>query len=141
MNKTVIALAPGQAGYYDELSGVYLTLAKKEASVGASVNTVGLRTAVKEGKIIVVSGSLELEATSYMESDKMLPNYYRIMKATKESIPEVQEQEVVSPINEVLDSIKEKIVTQAKIEVEEPKAEEVVVKKTAKRKKKADKEE
>lgn len=54
----VIKLAPGQVGYYDEVSGVYLTTVSNVGNVYQGMNTTRLQQAVKLKKLIIVSGSL-----------------------------------------------------------------------------------
>lgn len=79
MQEIVISLAPGQAGFYDELTGIHLNLSNKEARVPYSANTMGLIKAVKSGKILVVSGSLGLETVDYVEANRVPPTYYRLL--------------------------------------------------------------
>ena len=68
MQIAVVMLAPGQMGFYDDLSGIHLSLTNKEAKVNRGVNTAGLVRAVKEGKILTVSGSLGSETSTYKEA-------------------------------------------------------------------------
>lgn len=53
-----IALAPGQAGYYDDLSNTRLTAVNPNKVILAGTNVSNLLTAVKEKKIILLWGSL-----------------------------------------------------------------------------------
>lgn len=53
-----ITLAPGQIGYHDALSNVHLTLAEPTAVVPTGANTTHLKKAVKDGKILLISGTL-----------------------------------------------------------------------------------
>ena len=53
-----IALAPGQAGYYDDLSNTRLTAVNPNKIILAGTNVSNLLTAVKEKKIILLWGSL-----------------------------------------------------------------------------------
>ncbi len=54
----VVRLAPGQAGYYDELSGIYLTAGKPVAGIPSGTNCAQLRRSVRMGTIILQSGTL-----------------------------------------------------------------------------------
>lgn len=74
----VIALAPGQVGFFDNISGIHLSMAKKEAKVFPGMNTTGLIKAVKDGKITVVSGSLG-SGTFVYEAESCMPTYYRLL--------------------------------------------------------------
>lgn len=82
MDEIIITLAPGQAGFYDELTGVHLNLSNKEARILSSANTMGLVKAVKAGKILVVSGSLGLETIDYIDSNNIPPTYYRVLNSS-----------------------------------------------------------
>lgn len=53
-----IALAPGQAGYYDKLSNTRLTVTKPKKVILAGTNVSNLIDAVKEKKILLLWGSL-----------------------------------------------------------------------------------
>ena len=54
----VIKLMPGQAGYYDEYSRVYLTIGNPTATIYSGTNCAQLRRSIKNGTIGLVSGSL-----------------------------------------------------------------------------------
>ena len=47
----VIRLAPGQVGYYDELSRIHLTIGNPERAIYAGTNCSQLRKSVKSGEI------------------------------------------------------------------------------------------
>lgn len=81
---TIIELAPGQVGYYDDLSGIHLSLADKRAKVSKGVNTERLIKAVQAGKIKVVSGSLGSEAIFAEEVKIMIPTYERLLDRKKQ---------------------------------------------------------
>lgn len=126
----VVTLAPGQAGFYDDLSGIHLSLTNTEAIVAAGMNTAGLVNAVKAGKITVVSGSLGTETFVYQEAAQCMPTYYRLLekkkiKALKNQMikpVEIREPKVENPIKD------EKVEIEVEIteHVEEPKAVETV---------------
>lgn len=86
MQIAVVALAPGQCGFYDDLSGIHLSLTNKEAKVNQGVNTAGLVNAVMAGKITVVSGSLGSETFSYKEATMAIPTYYRLLEKKKKKM-------------------------------------------------------
>ena len=54
----VVRLAPGQVGYYDELSRIHLTIGNPERAVYAGTNCSQLRKSVKSGRLRLISGSL-----------------------------------------------------------------------------------
>ena len=53
-----VQLVKGHLGYYDELSGIYLTHANPIAEIKAGTNCSVLRASAKEGKIRVIEGTL-----------------------------------------------------------------------------------
>lgn len=60
MSNNIIAtirLAPGHVGYYDEYSRIHLTLGSPRANVYSGTNCGGLRRSVKNGVILLESGS------------------------------------------------------------------------------------
>lgn len=61
MAKEIIAtvkLAPGNIGWYDELTGIHITLTRPTAYVYSGSNTTNLINGLKLGKITIQSGSL-----------------------------------------------------------------------------------
>ena len=54
----VVKLAPGNIGWYDELTGIHLTIARPTANVYSGKNTTNLTKALRERVIGLVSGSL-----------------------------------------------------------------------------------
>lgn len=87
-----VRLAPGQAGYYDEVSGIYLTIVDHTAEVYSHMNTTNLKRAVKNGKIYVASGSLEPVVQDSMEIK---------MQEIKKEVKEVERKEAKAKQEEV----------------------------------------
>lgn len=108
----VVRLAPGQVGFFDNISGIHLSMANKEAKVLPGMNTAGLIKAVKEGKITVVSGSLGSETFVYAE--QCMPTYYRLLDAKKKKMINrakpivISEQIIEEPKEEVKPTPKKK---------------------------------
>lgn len=143
----VIALAPGQCGFHDSISGIRLSLAEKEAKVTAGMNTTGLVEAVKAGKITVVSGSLGSETFMHKEATEAIPAYYRIMAAQarwhniKPSVEPIMEQPMTKELEQEETKVKVEVeVVEEDSATEEPveKTEEATPKKKTTRKKKAE---
>jgi predicted ribosome quality control (RQC) complex YloA/Tae2 family protein len=57
----LIRLAPGEVGFYDDLTRIHLTIANPERHVLAGMNTTNIKRAVRSGRLLLVSGSLDLE--------------------------------------------------------------------------------
>lgn len=101
---TIISLAPGQNSFYDSTSGIHLTVDNKEAKVSNKANIDGLLRAVKAGKILVVSGSLESDALAYQESLKAVPTYFRLLAKKQKQIVRqniVKSNEISEPKKEI----------------------------------------
>lgn len=60
---TIIKLAPGNVGWYDQVTGIHLTLARPMANVKPGMNTTNIKRAIKEGRILLLEGRLEQEVT------------------------------------------------------------------------------
>lgn len=53
-----IKLAPGNAGWYDPLTNIYLTLSKKECFVYNDQDITNVRKAIKQNKLVLKEGRL-----------------------------------------------------------------------------------
>ena len=95
----VVRLAPGQAGYYDELSGVYLTAGNRTAAIPSGTNCAQLRRSVRMGTIILQSGTLggDIPEVRIMEHEGkyyLVPNTEEVNKPVYvNTIPAVDESE------------------------------------------------
>lgn len=132
MQIAVVALAPGQCGFYDDLSGIHLSLTNKEAKVNQGVNTAGLINAVMAGKITVVSGSLGSETFSYKEATMAIPTYYRLLeKKRKRMLKEeivraakisehIEEEIKETPVEVIMEEASTEIIEEAPVIEEIP---------------------
>src|SRR5690606_7590404 len=57
-----IRLAPGEVGYFDELTRIHLTIARPTAHIYAGMNTTNIKKSVRSGGLLLVSGTLEPKA-------------------------------------------------------------------------------
>lgn len=90
----VVRLAPGQAGYYDELSGVYLTAGKRTAAIPSGTNCAQLRRSVRMGTIILQSGTLggDIPEVRIMEHEGkyyLVPNTEEVNKPVYGNAPDI----------------------------------------------------
>lgn len=53
-----VKLNPGQGGYFDPITRIHLTHADPEKEIYAGMNTEGLKTAIRNKRISLISGSL-----------------------------------------------------------------------------------
>lgn len=119
-----VALAPGQSNYYDEISGVMLSLAKKEVVISDGIETIGLINGVNDGKIVVVSGSFGPETSNY-NAVKVMPTYYRLLKSKTSCVAKTRNEEITKNIVNEIRRITEE--SAAEPIIEEPIKEEVVI--------------
>ena len=54
----VISLAPGEIGYYDDYSRIYLSNSNPKATVYSGTNLYQIRKSIKSGRLRLVEGSL-----------------------------------------------------------------------------------
>ena len=58
----VIALAPGEIGYYDDYSRIYLSNESPKAVIYAGTNLFQIRKSIASGRLRLIQGSLSGEA-------------------------------------------------------------------------------
>lgn len=68
-----VRLARGRVGFYDDASRLHLTITKPDDLVHDYMNTKGLRQAVSNGSIILVSGSFTLPDPTVLETVVVQP--------------------------------------------------------------------
>lgn len=103
---TIIQLAPGNIGWYDEVTGIHLTIARNTAIVKPGMNTTNIRRAIKDRKVQVLVGNLEQETTE--------PVAFVSNNMVKEEVPVVKEAEAINYNKECLEETKEKVETKPK---------------------------
>lgn len=100
----VIALAPGEIGYYDDYSRIYLSNESPKAVIYAGTNLFQIRKSIASGRLRLVQGSLSGEADA--ENTKTV-------EVKPVIIPEPVKEEVRTETESVLETPKEE-----KVEVE-----------------------
>lgn len=144
-----VRLAPGNVGYYDDLSKIYLTLSRPEANVYDYMNTTRLIKSVQSKTILLVAGSLNtslLTSTTLAVSEELVKEPVKEIKAHKAARSFVKEQLVVEelmpvePVVETMNEPVEEVVQAEEVELAET-VKEVVEKKSNKRKAKEKQEE
>lgn len=134
-----IRLAPGQVGFYDELTNIHLTLSRPFATVYQGMNTSRLQQSVNSGRLILVQGSLKPEPISLAAEEAVPAPVVAKAKAVQAPAKEVkaepvQEAEAIATL-----SLEEEVVAEAVVEeaveeaVEEVATEEVVEAKSKKK--------
>lgn len=101
----VIALAPGEIGYYDDYSRIYLNNENPKAVIYAGTNLFQIRKSIASGRLRLVQGSLSGEAdaknTKTVEVKPVItPEPVREVKVEPEPIVETPKEERIEPITE-----------------------------------------
>lgn len=110
-----ITLAPGQIGFHDALSNIHLTVANPTAVVPIGANTEHLKEAVKDGKILLLTGTL----SSTLKHREVKP---------KESIQFAKRMNLHRPVvnQNVVDSRQKKVETKQEVKTEPTKTVETL---------------
>lgn len=137
----IVKLAPGEVGFYDEISKIHLTMSKPKAEVYDYMNTAKLIRAVRNKVLVLIAGSLNAARVVNEETPakkKSVPTL--ITEEVKIEEPqivmfkeEVEEPNNIQPLieeTEVLAETAEEVIQEEVVEIAQPK------KKSAKKKKK-----
>lgn len=125
-NKVIaqIKLNPGKGGYFDPISRIHLTHGNPFADVYAGMNTTGLKQAVYNKRISLISGSLGvIEPPFKLVKGKdgrmvLVPNKPNKIEEVKEQ-PKKEEAKVETPASVEKVEVKESVVEEATHKVEE----------------------
>ena len=87
----VISLAPGEIGYYDDYSRIYLSNSNPKATIYSGTNLHQIRKSIKSGRLRVVEGSLvESEAIKTKEVKPENTELRPIPSIVEEKVPPVE---------------------------------------------------
>lgn len=108
----IIKLAPGEVGFYDEISKIHLTMSRPKAEVYDYMNTAKLVRAVRGKVLMLVAGSLNaarsIEEEPVVKKEKVAAPVVEIKEEPK---AEVVKEEVVQPLfEEVIETPQEEVV-------------------------------
>lgn len=103
----IVKLAPGEVGFYDEISRIHLTISRPQAEVYDYMNTAKLVRAVRNKVLVLVAGSL---------------NAARVMNEE----PVVKTRNISAPVVEEKVEIAEPQVAMFAEEIVEPKVESLI---------------
>lgn len=136
---TVIAeirLAPGEVGYYDDYSRIYLNASRPTAKIYAGMNTVQIRKSIRSGRLRLVSGSLNVAPkTEEKPAVKKEAPAKPVKLAQEEPVVEIKAEPVAEPVVEET-VVEEPVVTEPV--AEEVASEEPAAKPKRRRKKQAE---
>lgn len=141
---TVIAeirLAPGEVGYYDDYSRIYLNSARPTAKIYAGMNTTQIRRSIRSGRLRLISGSLNPEIKQEEKPVKPAPKAEKHVikdEVKTENIPEEVPAEPIDEKTEPEIQLAEEPVVEEIPTEETPAEEETPVKPKRSRRKKAE---
>lgn len=108
-----IKLAPGEAGYYDEYSRIYLSSTRPDAVIYSGTNCTQIKRSIKSGRLRLVSGGFDKPVT-----EPVIEQQPPVATEEAKEVP-VQEEEV-KPEEEVASAVVEEQASEVKEEVEVP---------------------
>lgn len=115
MNKRVpiaeIKLAPGEAGYYDEYSRIYLSSYHPSAVVYSGTNCTQIKKSIKSGRLRLVRGGFETPESIEETTPVVIPEI-------KEEVLEHEVQEDLKKEEIVVEETKEETPTVSEIQEE-----------------------
>lgn len=115
-----IKLAPGEAGYYDEYSRIYLSSTRPDAVIYSGTNCTQIKRSIKSGRLRLVSGGFDKPVTEPIIEEQS--------PIVTEEVKEVPVQEEVKTEEEVTSVAAEEQAPEIKKEIEVPVQEEVEIK-------------
>lgn len=108
-----IRLAGGQVGFYDQLTGIYLTQTQPVAHLYAGMNLNQIRKSLKSKRIHLVSGSINNSSLPIM---KRIEKKAEIEIKPKEKKIDKPVEPILTPAQEPVVEIEKEVVTEEKIE-------------------------
>ena len=103
----VIALSPGEIGYYDDYSRIYLSNSSPRATIYSGTNLYQIRKSIKSGRLRLVEGSLaDVEAVKNKDIKPENTEIKPIPSVIEEKKPAIEIEAVKEP------DIKEQITTE-----------------------------
>lgn len=122
-----IKLAPGEAGYYDEYSRIYLSSTRPDAVIYSGTNCTQIKRSIKSGRLRLVSGGFDKPVTEPVV-EQQIPVITEEVKEVPVQEEEVKTEEEVAPTivteEQAPEEVKEEVPVQEEVEI---KTEEVPV--------------
>ena len=121
-----IKLAPGEAGYYDEYSRIYLSSTRPDAVIYSGTNCTQIKRSIKSGRLRLVSGGFDKPVT-----EPVIEQQTSVVTEEVKEVP-VQEEEVktkeeIAPTIVTEEQAPEEVKEEVPVQEEEVKTEEVPV--------------
>lgn len=120
-----IKLAPGEAGYYDEYSRIYLSSTRPDAVIYSGTNCTQIKRSIKSGRLRLVSGGFDKPITeSVIEQQPPVTTEEAKETPVQE---EVKAEEEVAPTIVTEEQAPEEVKEEVPVREEEVKAEETPI--------------
>ena len=120
-----IKLAPGEAGYYDEYSRIYLSSTRPDAVIYSGTNCTQIKRSIKSGRLRLVSGGFDKPVTESV-IERQPPVTTEEAKETPVQ-EEVKAEEEVAPTIVTEEQAPEEVKEEVPVQEEEVKAEETPI--------------
>lgn len=130
-----IKLAPGEAGYYDEYSRIYLSSSRPDAVIYSGTNCTQIKRSIKSGRLRLVSGGFDKPVTQEEVFKEEAPVVQEVVeqKTEEAEVKPVEEENKESAPVEVIVNVEPEQVEDKIEEQEQQPVEEVVVAKKSRR--------
>lgn len=120
-----IKLAPGEAGYYDEYSRIYLSSTRPDAVIYSGTNCTQIKRSIKSGRLRLVSGGFDKPVT-----ESVIEQQPHVTTEEAKETPvqeEVKAEEEVAPTIVTEEQAPEEVKEEVPVREEEVKAEETPI--------------
>lgn len=121
-----IKLAPGEAGYYDEYSRIYLSSTRPDAVIYSGTNCTQIKRSIKSGRLRLVSGGFDKPVTEPVV-EQQTPVITEEVKEVPVQEEEVKTEEEVAPTIVTEEQAPEEVKEEVPVREEEVKAEETPI--------------
>ena len=121
-----IKLAPGEAGYYDEYSRIYLSSTRPDAVIYSGTNCTQIKRSIKSGRLRLVSGGFDKPVTEPVV-EQQTPVITEEVKEVPVQEEEVKTEEEVAPTIVTEEQAPEEVKEEVPVQEEEIKAEETPI--------------
>ena len=122
----IIKLTPGEAGYYDEYSRIYLSSTRPDAVIYSGTNCTQIKRSIKSGRLRLVSGGFDKPVTEPIV-EQQAPVITEEVKEAPVQEEEVKTKEEVAPTIDTEEQAPEEVKEEVPVQEEEVKAEETPV--------------
>ena len=121
-----IKLAPGEAGYYDEYSRIYLSSTRPDAVIYSGTNCTQIKRSIKSGRLRLVSGGFDKPVTEPVV-EQQTPVITEEVKEVPVQEEEVKTEEEVAPTIVTEEQAPEEVKEEVPVQEEEVKAKETPI--------------